>query len=95
MSLSSLRLCACNVSYETRVFLTSDTDIAIILSSNVEKLGNNHLWYDFAVYYNNSCKYIKATEFAKTMKIIKALSGIYAFTVPEMTIPQHFSEKEK
>ena len=80
------------------MFLTSDTYIAIIaiiLSSNVEKLGNNHLWYDFAIYYNNSVKYIKATEFAKTMKIIKTLPGIYAFTVPEMIILQHFSKKEK
>ena len=80
------------------MFLTSDTYIAIIaiiLSFNVEKLGNNHLWYDFAIYYNNSVKYIKATEFAKTMKIIKTLPGIYAFTVPEMIILQHFSKKEK
>ena len=31
-----------------------DTDIAIILSCNVEKLQNTRLWYDSGVDYNNS-----------------------------------------
>ena len=56
-----------------------DTDMAIILSCNVEKLENSHLWYDFEVDYNNSRKYIDITELAKNMKIIKWLPGIYAF----------------
>ena len=56
-----------------------DTDIAITLSCNVEKLENSHLWYDFGVDYNNSRKYIDITELAKNMKSIKALPGTYAF----------------
>ena len=51
-----------------------DSDISIILSCNVEKLENTHLWYDFGVDYNN------ITGLVKNMEIIKALPGIYAFT---------------
>lgn len=32
-----------------------DTDFAITLSCNMEKLENGHLWYKFGVDYNNSC----------------------------------------
>ena len=35
-----------------------DTDIAIILSCNVERLQNTRLWYDFGVDYNNSFVFI-------------------------------------
>ena len=62
-----------------------DTDIAIILSCNVEKLENSHLWYDFGVDYNNSRKYIDITELAKNIKSIKALPGTYAFTGNDYT----------
>ena len=70
-----------------------DTDIAIILSSNVEKLENTHLWYNFGVDYNNSHKYIDIAKLAKNMKIIKALPGIYAFTGNDYT--PAFSKMEK
>ena len=62
-----------------------DTDIAITLSCNVEKLENSHLWYDFGVDYNNSRKYIDITELAKNMKSIKALPGTYAFAGKDYT----------
>ena len=32
-----------------------DTDFAITLSRNMEKLENGHLWYKFGVDYNSSC----------------------------------------
>ena len=62
-----------------------DTDIAITLSCNVEKLENSHLWYDFGVDYNNSRKYIDITELAKNMKSIKALPGTYSFAGKDYT----------
>ena len=57
-----------------------DTDIATILSRDVEKLENSHLCNGFGVDYNNSREYIDITELAKNTKIIKALPEIYAFT---------------
>ena len=62
-----------------------DTDITIILPCNVEKLENNHLWYDFGVDYKNSREYIDITELAKNVEIIKALPGIYEFTGNDYT----------
>ena len=62
-----------------------DTDTVIILSCNVEKLENSHLWYDFGVDYNNTREYIDKIELAKNMKIIKALPGIYALTGNDYT----------
>ena len=54
-----------------------DTDIAITLSCNKEKLENSHLWYDFGVDYNNSREYIDITTLARNMKIIKAPEVYY------------------
>ena len=45
-------------------------DIAIILSCNVEKLENSHLWYDFEVDYYNSRQY------NDIIVLINAFSGL-------------------
>ena len=68
-----------------------DTDIATILSRDVEKLENSHLCYGFGVDYNNSREYIDITELAKNTKIIKALPEIYAFTGNDYT-PAYFKK---
>ena len=58
----------------------NDTDIAVILTCNSDKLVDGHLWYDFGVDYNNNRAYVDIIKLAQNMENVKALPGVCAFT---------------
>ena len=55
----------------------NDTDILIILISNVDKLNKAMLWYDCGLDFDNSRSLIDISGLRKNLPYAKALAGIY------------------
>ena len=57
----------------------NDTDILIILLSNISNLYNSKLWYDCGLDFNNSREFIDIDGLKKNLPYATALAGIYGF----------------
>ena len=57
----------------------NDTDILVILLTNVDKFKNN-LWLDTGLDFNDTRKLINIKAMSESIKDVNALAGIYAFT---------------
>ena len=63
------------------VIRCNDTDILIIMLSNIQKFSQNHLWLDMGLDYNNSRRtFIDVEGTAGKLNFIQALPEIYVFT---------------
>ena len=61
------------------VIRCNDTDILIIMLSNIQKFSQSHVWLDMGLDYNNSHTFIDVKGTADKLNFIQALPGIYAF----------------
>ena len=62
------------------VIRCNDTDILIIMLSNIQKFSQSHVWLDMGLDYNNSRTFIDVKGTADKLNFIQALPGIYTFT---------------
>ena len=75
------------------VIRCDDTDILIIILSNIQKFSQSHVWLDMGLDYNNSRTFIDVKGTADKLNYIQALPGIYAFIGCDYT--PAFSRKGK
>ena len=61
------------------VIRCNDTDILIIMLSNIQKFSQSHVWLDMGLDYNSRI-FIDVKGTADKLNFIQALPGIYAFT---------------
>ena len=71
----------------------NDTDILIIMMSNIHLFENSSVWLDAGLDYNNSRHYVHIKATARNVRYVKALPGIYAFTGCDYT--PAFLQKER
>ena len=62
------------------VIRCNDTDILIIMMSNVHLFENSSVWLDVGLEYNNSRHYVDIKATVRNVGYVRALPGIYAFT---------------
>ena len=60
------------------VIRCNDTDILIIMLSNIQKFSQSHVWFDMGLDYNSRI-FIDVKGTADKLNFIQALPGIYAF----------------
>ena len=76
------------------VIRCNDTDILVIMLSNIQKFIETSVWLDMGLDYNNSRTFIDVKATADEMNHIQALPGIYAFTGCDYT-PTFFRKGKK
>ena len=76
------------------VIRCNDTDILIIMLSNIQKFSQSHVWLDMGLDYNNSHTFINVKRTADKLNFTQALPGIYAFTGCDYT-PAFFRQGKK
>ena len=62
------------------VIRCNDTDILIIMLSNILKFNQSHVWLDMGLHCNNSLTFIDVKGTADKLNYIQALPEVYAFT---------------
>ena len=62
------------------VIRCNDTDILIIILSNIQQFSQSHVWINLGSDYNNSRTFIDIKGTADKLIYIQALPGVYALT---------------
>ena len=75
------------------VIRCNDTDILIIMLSNIQKFSQSHVWLDMGLDYNSRI-FIDVKGTADKLNFIQALPRIYAFTGCDYT-PAFFRKSKK
>ena len=62
------------------VIRCNDTNILVIMLSNIHHFVSSSVWLDVGLEHNNSRKYINLKETARNCNYVKALPGVYAIS---------------